>query len=179
MADNEVLRPESGSEEEKATGTQHDGVAPPKAYTADLSPDPDAHLSPEERAAIVSTYTFKISNLCSCNITGSQIALETRLNLNSMGKKSNYAAAPHFADEQLCILYLLAFLDRTNIGNAKIDGLQKSLHNMSTGRYNATLSIFFVSYSIFEPITNILLKRMRPSIFIPLIMYAVLLVCLE
>ncbi|TGO53662.1 hypothetical protein BOTNAR_0289g00020 [Botryotinia narcissicola] len=70
----------------------------------------------------------------------------------------------------LCILYLLAFLDRTNIGNAKIDGLQKDLHKMSTGRYNATLSIFFVSYSIFEPLTNVLLKRLRPSIFIPIIM---------
>jgi MFS family permease len=70
----------------------------------------------------------------------------------------------------LCILYLLSFLDRTNIGNAKIDGLQKSLHNMSTGRYNAVLSIFFISYAIFEPLTNILLKRLRPSIFIPVIM---------
>ncbi len=73
--------------------------------------------------------------------------------------------------EQLCILYLLAFLDRTNIGNAKIDGLQKSLHNMSTGRYNACLSIFFISYALFEPLTNVLLKRLKPSIFIPIIMY--------
>ncbi|TGO52086.1 hypothetical protein BCON_0148g00310 [Botryotinia convoluta] len=70
----------------------------------------------------------------------------------------------------LCILYLLAFLDRTNIGNAKIDGLQKDLHKMSTGRYNAALSMFFISYSIFEPLTNVLLKRLRPSIFIPIIM---------
>lgn len=71
---------------------------------------------------------------------------------------------------KLCILYLLAFLDRTNIGNAKIDGLQKSLNNLSTGKYNAALSIFFVSYSVFEPLTNILLKRLRPAIFIPIIM---------
>ncbi|TAQ87293.1 hypothetical protein B7494_g4398 [Chlorociboria aeruginascens] len=70
----------------------------------------------------------------------------------------------------LCILYLLAFLDRTNIGNAKIDNLQKDLHNMSTGKYNAALSIFFVSYSVFEPLTNVLLKRLRPSVFIPIIM---------
>ncbi|KAB8299052.1 hypothetical protein EYC80_001179 [Monilinia laxa] len=70
----------------------------------------------------------------------------------------------------LCILYLLAFLDRTNIGNAKIDGLQKDLHKMSTGRYNAALSMFFISYSVFEPLTNVLLKRLKPSIFIPIIM---------
>ncbi|KAH8811337.1 MFS nicotinic acid transporter-like protein [Xylogone sp. PMI_703] len=69
----------------------------------------------------------------------------------------------------LCILYLLAFLDRTNIGNAKIDGLQADLHHISTGQYNASLSIFFVSYAVFEPVTNVLLKRWRPSVFIPVI----------
>lgn len=58
---------------------------------------------------------------------------------------------------------------RTNIGNAKLDGLQEDLH-MSNAQYNASLTIFFVSYSVFEPLTNVLLKRMRPSIFIPIIM---------
>ncbi|KAK4129087.1 MFS general substrate transporter [Parathielavia appendiculata] len=69
----------------------------------------------------------------------------------------------------LCFLYLLAFLDRTNIGNAKIAGLSRDL-NLTTTSYNATLTIFFVSYAVFEPLTNILLKRLRPSIFIPIIM---------
>ncbi|KAK3393353.1 major facilitator superfamily domain-containing protein [Podospora didyma] len=69
----------------------------------------------------------------------------------------------------LCFLYLLAFLDRTNIGNAKIAGLSTSLH-LTTTSYNATLTIFFVSYAVFEPITNILLKKLRPSLFIPVIM---------
>ncbi|KAL2183949.1 MFS general substrate transporter [Thermothelomyces heterothallicus CBS 203.75] len=69
----------------------------------------------------------------------------------------------------LCLLYLLAFLDRTNIGNAKIAGLNKDL-DLSTGEYNATLTIFFVSYAVFEPLSNILLKRLRPSIYIPIIM---------
>ncbi|KAK0650014.1 major facilitator superfamily transporter [Cercophora newfieldiana] len=69
----------------------------------------------------------------------------------------------------LCILYLLAFLDRANIGNAKVAGLSHDLH-LSTAQFNATLTIFFVSYSVFEPLTNVLLKRLRPSVFIPLIM---------
>ncbi|KAE8330948.1 major facilitator superfamily domain-containing protein [Aspergillus sergii] len=68
----------------------------------------------------------------------------------------------------LSLLYLASFLDRTNIGNAKIDGLQEAL-NMTDGQYNASLTIFFVSYSIFEPLTNVLLKRTLPSIFIPTI----------
>ncbi|KAJ5115354.1 hypothetical protein NUU61_001113 [Penicillium alfredii] len=71
----------------------------------------------------------------------------------------------------LSLLYLVSFLDRTNIGNAKIVGLKKDL-SLSDAQFNATLTIFFVSYSVFEPLTNILLKRLRPSIFIPLIMIA-------
>ncbi|KAI0160240.1 MFS general substrate transporter [Xylariaceae sp. FL1272] len=70
----------------------------------------------------------------------------------------------------LCLLYLLAFLDRTNIGNAKVAGLTEDLH-LSTSQYNLTLTIFFVSYSVFEPLTNVLLKKLRPSVFIPIIMF--------
>ncbi|KEF51416.1 uncharacterized protein A1O9_12565 [Exophiala aquamarina CBS 119918] len=69
----------------------------------------------------------------------------------------------------LTLLYLISFLDRTNIGNAKIDGLQEDLH-MTSNQYNDTLTIFFISYSLFEPLTQILLKRYRPSIFLPTIM---------
>lgn len=69
----------------------------------------------------------------------------------------------------LSFLYLISFLDRTNIGNAKVDGLQEDL-KMSNGQYNESLTIFFVSYSVFEPLTNILLKRLRPSVFLPIIM---------
>ncbi|PYH76906.1 MFS transporter [Aspergillus uvarum CBS 121591] len=68
----------------------------------------------------------------------------------------------------LSLLYLASFLDRTNIGNAKLDGLQQAL-NMSNAQYNASLTVFFVSYSVFEPLTNVLLKRTRPSLFIPTI----------
>jgi hypothetical protein len=78
-------------------------------------------------------------------------------------------AQARLTHQQLSFLYLLAFLDRTNIGNAKIAGLSKDL-GLSVSRYNATLTIFFVSYAVFEPLTNILLKRLRPSIFLPIIM---------
>lgn len=41
---------------------------------------------------------------------------------------------------------------------------------MSNREYNNTLTIFFISYSLFEPLTQILLKRYRPSIFLPVTM---------
>lgn len=70
---------------------------------------------------------------------------------------------------QLTLLYLMCFLDRTNIGNAKVANLTKDIP-MSTSQYNASLTIFFISYAIFEALANFLLKRSRPSIFIPVIM---------
>lgn len=69
----------------------------------------------------------------------------------------------------LCLLYLICFLDRTNIGNAKIAHLTKDIP-MTTHEYNLTLTIFFISYAVFEPLANFLLKYTKPSIFIPLIM---------
>ncbi|KAJ3536193.1 hypothetical protein NM208_g6827 [Fusarium decemcellulare] len=64
----------------------------------------------------------------------------------------------------LSLLYLLSFLDRTNIGNARLAGMEPDL-NMSGADYNSALSIFFVSYAIFEPVTNALLKRFKPRLF--------------
>ncbi|KAL1975468.1 hypothetical protein VTN31DRAFT_3860 [Thermomyces dupontii] len=40
---------------------------------------------------------------------------------------------------------------------------------MTNNEYNNSLTIFFISYSVFEPVTNIMLKRFRPRIFIPII----------
>ncbi|KAJ0282465.1 hypothetical protein CBS470a_007793 [Colletotrichum nupharicola] len=43
----------------------------------------------------------------------------------------------------LVLLYLMAYLDKTNIGNAKIEGLLDSLH-MTGVDYNIALSVFFI-----------------------------------
>lgn len=71
----------------------------------------------------------------------------------------------------MTLLYLLSFLDRVNIGQAKLDGLTKSL-NLTSHEYNTCLSVFFILYVAFEIPSNLLLKRLRPSRWIPLIMVA-------
>ncbi|KAK6954814.1 hypothetical protein Daesc_004783 [Daldinia eschscholtzii] len=73
----------------------------------------------------------------------------------------------------LAILYLLSFLDRGNIGNAKIEGLQEDLR-MSPDEYNWCLTVFFFTYATFEVPSNLLLKKLRPSRWLPLIMVAIL-----
>ncbi|KAI4240857.1 MAG: hypothetical protein L6R42_011426, partial [Xanthoria sp. 1 TBL-2021] len=71
----------------------------------------------------------------------------------------------------LALLYLLSFLDRGNIGNARIEGLVDSLH-MTGPQYNWCLTVFFFTYCLFEVPSNLLLKRLRPSIWLPSIMVA-------
>ncbi|KAI0102926.1 major facilitator superfamily domain-containing protein [Nemania sp. FL0031] len=71
----------------------------------------------------------------------------------------------------LALLYLLSFLDRGNIGNAKIEGLQEDL-NMTNDQYNLCLTVFFFTYAAFEVPSNLLLKKLRPSRWLPTIMVA-------
>ncbi|KAK7438662.1 major facilitator superfamily transporter [Colletotrichum acutatum] len=71
----------------------------------------------------------------------------------------------------LALLYLLSFLDRGNIGNAKIEGLQEDL-GMTADQYNWCLTVFFFTYAAFEVPSNLLLKKLRPSVWLPTIMVA-------
>ncbi|KAK0249845.1 High-affinity nicotinic acid transporter [Friedmanniomyces endolithicus] len=70
----------------------------------------------------------------------------------------------------LCIMYLLAFLDRVNIANANVYGLAKQLH-LTGNQYNVALVIFFVPYVLFEIPSNLLLKRFKPHVWLSLNMF--------
>ena len=73
----------------------------------------------------------------------------------------------------LALLYLLSFLDRTNIGNARLNSLEKDLKlDKDRLQYNDALAIFFPFYVAAEIPSNMAMKRFRPSIWIPSIMVA-------
>ncbi|KAI9791511.1 MAG: hypothetical protein M1816_003855 [Peltula sp. TS41687] len=63
------------------------------------------------------------------------------------------------------LLYLLSFLDRVNIGNAKLYGLEEDL-GLTGNQYQIATSVLFVSYVIFEVPSNLVLKRFKPSRYI-------------
>jgi MFS family permease len=65
----------------------------------------------------------------------------------------------------LVVLYLLAFLDRVNIANAKSFSLTQDL-NLGGVEYNTVLTIFFVPYVVFEIPSNIFLKRFSPRLWL-------------
>ncbi|KAG1090697.1 hypothetical protein G6F42_019628 [Rhizopus arrhizus] len=70
----------------------------------------------------------------------------------------------------LCVLYLLSYIDRSNIGNAKLGGLEEDL-NMSKSQYQWSLSIFYFSYVIFDLPSNIIMRRWRPSYWLGILMF--------
>lgn len=70
----------------------------------------------------------------------------------------------------LCVLYLLAFLDRVNIANAKVYGMTTEL-GLVGNQYSVALVIFFVPYVFFEIPSNMLLKKFSPNVWLSVNMF--------
>jgi hypothetical protein len=69
----------------------------------------------------------------------------------------------------LMVLYLFAFLDRINIGNARLQGLEDDL-GMQGNDYNLALFIFFIPYILCEIPCNLIMKKLAPSTWLSSIM---------
>ncbi|KAJ7457059.1 putative MFS transporter [Mycena latifolia] len=74
-------------------------------------------------------------------------------------------------------IYLLCYLDRSNIGNAKI--LNSETHNdllsethMTSFQYTIALMVFLIAYAIFEVPSNYFLKKLSPSRWIAFLMFS-------
>ncbi|KAL3595147.1 hypothetical protein FPOAC2_09468 [Fusarium poae] len=59
------------------------------------------------------------------------------------------------------VLYLFSFLDRVNIGNARLYGLEEDL-GLSSSQFQVAVSILFVTYLLFEVPSNLVLKLFTP-----------------
>ncbi|KAL4929506.1 major facilitator superfamily domain-containing protein [Aspergillus undulatus] len=64
------------------------------------------------------------------------------------------------------LIHLFCFIDRSNIGNARLGGLEIDL-NMTGNDFNVALSIFYISYILFEVPAIMLCKRIGPGWFLP------------
>lgn len=91
------------------------------------------------------------------------IANDFGINEKAFVRRLDYKLLP-----ALCLLYLLSFLDRSNVGNARIEGLTKDLH-MTGDEYLTSLTMFFIGYVIFEVPCNIVLKVWTPQMWLPTI----------
>lgn len=69
-------------------------------------------------------------------------------------------------------LFLITFIDRTNIANAKIEGMTKELHMGLTG-YNEALWILNIPYIVLGIPSNMLMKKnfVKPSTYLSGLMF--------
>ncbi|KAI8458816.1 major facilitator superfamily domain-containing protein, partial [Phakopsora pachyrhizi] len=68
----------------------------------------------------------------------------------------------------LSMFYLLSFLDRSNLGNARVSGLQKSL-GISDHEYSIALTVTYIPYIVAEIPASLVLKKIGPNVFLPTI----------
>ncbi|PGH14487.1 hypothetical protein AJ79_02980 [Helicocarpus griseus UAMH5409] len=68
----------------------------------------------------------------------------------------------------LVLLYLFSFLDRVNIGNARLYGMEKDL-GLTGNQYQIAVSILFIPYCLLEVPSNLVLRKFTASRYIAFI----------
>lgn len=103
-----------------------------------------------------------------------QLALDYGINHRRLMWKIDLNVVPPF-----CLLYFLAFLDRVNISNAKIYGMEADL-NLSSTQFSAALTVFFAPYIVFEVLSNYTLKLVKPHIWLSILilLFGVVTICM-
>ena len=124
-----------------------------------------ATLDAEKSATATSTATEKdhITSEAS-SATNLAVAAIDQDHARRVTRKCDLRLLPPFI-----ALYFLTFIDRVNLGNARIQGLEKDLHmNPKSEQFNIALVVFFVPFVLFEIPSNILLKHVRPPLLLSL-----------
>ena len=68
------------------------------------------------------------------------------------------------------VLHWLAALDSGNLGKARLFGLEADLHMVGTD-YNIAVLMLSVTHVIFQIPSNLVLKNVKPSIWLPCMLY--------
>ena len=80
----------------------------------------------------------------------------------------------------LFMIWLLAYIDRSNIGNARIQGLSTELNLDADNRFNIALAVFYILYVLVDVPCNWLLKRIGAGRWLPglLVLWGVVTTCM-
>lgn len=87
-------------------------------------------------------------------------AVEDPVEAKRVMRKVDYRLMP-----LLMMLYTVTFLDRVNIGNARLWNLERDLH-MEGYTYNITVLVFYIPLILFEIPSNVLLSGFVPRYYI-------------
>ncbi|KAI8238796.1 putative transporter [Colletotrichum sp. SAR 10_98] len=119
-----------------------------------------------DNADMAEAYTAKV------NLSEHELELEQALQNyvpDSAAEKALVRKLDMYMGPTLWFMYILAYIDRQNIGNAKVAGMGADL-NLTDDQYAMLLSIFFIGYLVCEVPSNMILTRSRPSWYLPGIM---------
>jgi MFS family permease len=75
-------------------------------------------------------------------------------------------------------IWLFSFIDRSNIGNARIAGLATDLGIAKGTSFNVALLVFYIPYILVDVPSNLLVKKFRAGIYLPSLITAWGLVCM-
>ena len=64
-------------------------------------------------------------------------------------------------------IWLFAFIDRSNIGNARIQGLSTELGMDGNDRFNVALTVFYILYILIDVPSNWVLKHIGAGFYLP------------
>ncbi|KAL3475292.1 major facilitator superfamily domain-containing protein [Aspergillus californicus] len=111
------------------------------------------------------------------NATDAEMALENNVNdteLHARERALVWKQDLHIVPLSAAI-YLLCYLDRSNIGNARIMNAESGNDlltetNMTSYQYTIALMVFLIAYALFEVPSNYFLKKLRPSRWIAFLM---------
>lgn len=62
-------------------------------------------------------------------------------------------------------VYLMNMMDRVNIGNARLFGLEQEL-GLTGGQFQLAVSVLFVTYCLFEAPSNMIIKKLQPAYYL-------------
>ena len=80
-------------------------------------------------------------------------------------RKIDYKLVP-----MLMLMYTLTFLDRVNIGNARLWSMESDL-GMEGYDYNIAVLVFYIPYIILEIPSNMILSRVQPRYYLSALMF--------
>ncbi|KAK0612584.1 MFS transporter-like protein [Bombardia bombarda] len=74
-------------------------------------------------------------------------------------------------------IWLFSFIDRSNIGNARIVGLTTDLNIVTGTGFNVALLVFYIPYILVDVPSNLLLKKFKAGVYLPTLITGWGLVC--
>ncbi|GAA5881385.1 hypothetical protein JCM16303_000156 [Sporobolomyces ruberrimus] len=102
-----------------------------------------------------------------------------RANIDPVAEKRLVRKLDFIILPQITLLFLLNFIDRSNIGNANVAGFSKDLKlSVPKYEYNVALMLFYVAYVLVEIPSNLVMKKIG-SIWLAMLTLTFAVVCIS